>query len=140
MPWCSFFSISFSFCLGATKHLYNWLCRSVCWLVTHSFDDPHVAPNWPTSVLGLVCMIRGSPGHFVTSVFNWIVDIYLTMGDLIGVFFRSSAIEILLHHSRIRNIPVYKFKIGLTGCWHAVKPHNNISKSNGNQPITDLKT
>ena len=22
--------------------------RSVCWLVTHSFDDPHVAPYWPT--------------------------------------------------------------------------------------------
>ena len=40
--------------LGATKHLYNWLCplvgRSVCLClsVTHSFDDPHVAPYWPT--------------------------------------------------------------------------------------------
>ena len=42
--------------LGATKHLYNWLCplfswsvgRSVGWLVTHSFDNPHVAPYWPT--------------------------------------------------------------------------------------------
>ena len=38
--------------LGATKHLYNWLCLSVglsvCRLVTHSFDDPHVAPYWPT--------------------------------------------------------------------------------------------
>ena len=37
--------------LGATKHLYNWLCslvgRSVG-RVTHSFDDPHVAPYWPT--------------------------------------------------------------------------------------------
>ena len=30
--------------LGATKHLYNWLRPLVCWLVTHSFDDPHVAP------------------------------------------------------------------------------------------------
>ena len=34
--------------LGATKHLYNWLCPSVGWSVTHSFDDPHVAPYWPT--------------------------------------------------------------------------------------------
>ena len=42
--------------LSATKHLYNWLCpsvgwlvgRSVGWSVTHSFDDPHVAPYWPT--------------------------------------------------------------------------------------------
>ena len=42
--------------LGATKHLYNWLCplvgrsvgRLVCLSVTHSFDDPHVAPYWPT--------------------------------------------------------------------------------------------
>ena len=38
--------------LGATKHLYNWLCPSVClsvcWSVTHSFDDPDVAPYWPT--------------------------------------------------------------------------------------------
>ena len=33
--------------LGATMHLYNWLCPSVC-RVTHSFDDPHVAPYWPT--------------------------------------------------------------------------------------------
>ena len=41
------------FCfLGATKHLFNWLCPSVGWSVglsvTHSFDDPHVAPDWPT--------------------------------------------------------------------------------------------
>ena len=41
--------------LGATKHLYNWLCLSVGWLVcwsfgrvTHSFNHPHVAPYWPT--------------------------------------------------------------------------------------------
>ena len=42
--------------LGATKHLYNWLCplvgRSVGWsvglLVTHSFDDPHRRTYWPT--------------------------------------------------------------------------------------------
>ena len=44
--------IFFSFFLGATKHLYNWLCplvcRSVCLSVTHSFDDSHVAPYWPT--------------------------------------------------------------------------------------------
>ena len=46
------------FFLGATKHLYNWLCplvgrsvgRLVCG-VTHSFDDPHVAP---IGLLGLV--------------------------------------------------------------------------------------
>ena len=45
--------------LGATKHLHNWLCPSVGWLVgrlvgwsvTHSFDDPHVAP---IGLLGLV--------------------------------------------------------------------------------------
>ena len=42
--------------LGATKHLYNWLCplvgwsvgRLVGWLVTHLFNDPLVAPYWPT--------------------------------------------------------------------------------------------
>ena len=38
--------------LSATKHLYNWLCPSVglsvCLSVTHSFDDPNVAPYWPT--------------------------------------------------------------------------------------------
>ena len=41
--------------LGATKHLYNSLCPSVGWFfgrsvcgVTHLFDDPHVAPYWPT--------------------------------------------------------------------------------------------
>ena len=45
--------------LDATKHLYNWLCRSVVQSVghlvgqsvggvTHSFNDPHVAPYWPT--------------------------------------------------------------------------------------------
>ena len=39
--------------LGATKHLYNWLCPSVgrcvsVGRVTHSFDDPPVAPYWPT--------------------------------------------------------------------------------------------
>ena len=35
----------------ATKHLYNWLCPSVglsVTSVTHSFDDQHVAPYWPT--------------------------------------------------------------------------------------------
>ena len=38
--------------LGATKHLYNWLCPlvglpvclSVCLSVMHSFDNPYVAP------------------------------------------------------------------------------------------------
>ena len=35
--------------LGATKHLHNWLCPwSVGWSVTHLFDNPHVAPYWPT--------------------------------------------------------------------------------------------
>ena len=37
--------------LSATKHLYDWLCplvgRSVG-RVTYSFDDPLVAPYWPT--------------------------------------------------------------------------------------------
>ena len=36
---------------GATKHLYNWLCPLVCWSVSwvmHSFENPHVAPYWPT--------------------------------------------------------------------------------------------
>ena len=35
--------------------LLEWLCPLVCWSVgllvgrvTHSFDDPHVAPYWPT--------------------------------------------------------------------------------------------
>ena len=49
------FSRLFTRFLGATKHLYNWLCPlvglSVCWSVTHSFDDPHVAP---IGLLGLV--------------------------------------------------------------------------------------
>ena len=37
--------------LGATKQLCNWLCPSVglsVGRVTHSFNDPHVAPYWPT--------------------------------------------------------------------------------------------
>ena len=38
--------------LGATKHLYNWLCPWLVGLsvgqVTHASDDPHVAPYWPT--------------------------------------------------------------------------------------------
>ena len=43
----AFFILAFFPFLGATKHLYNWLCPLVC-RVTHSFDDPHVAPYWPT--------------------------------------------------------------------------------------------
>ena len=54
----SWFCITF---LGATKHLYNWLCpsvgRSVCW-VTHSFDDPHVAPYWPTRPCYYIALCR----------------------------------------------------------------------------------
>ena len=49
------FKIPFSMFLGATKHLYNWLCplvdRSVersVGRVTQSFNDPHVAPYQPT--------------------------------------------------------------------------------------------
>ena len=42
----------FLFFLGATKHLYNCLCPSVCrsvgWSVTHLFDDPHRRTYWPT--------------------------------------------------------------------------------------------
>ena len=41
--------------LGATKHLYNWLSPSVGRLVTHSLDDPHVAPYWPTWPCFLAC-------------------------------------------------------------------------------------
>ena len=48
-------SITDNVFLGATKHLYNWLCllvgQSVGRLVTHLFDDPHVAP---IGLLGLV--------------------------------------------------------------------------------------
>ena len=43
--------------LGATKHLYNWLCPPVCRSVTHSFDDPQVAP---IGLLGLV-ILKGAP-------------------------------------------------------------------------------
>ena len=39
---------SYKLFLGAPKHLYNWLCPSVGLSVTHSFDDPHCAPYWPT--------------------------------------------------------------------------------------------
>ena len=39
--------------LGATKLLYNWLCPLVGRSVTHSFDDPHVAPYWLLSYLAL---------------------------------------------------------------------------------------
>ena len=52
------FNLTFSFfrpCLGATKHLNNWLCPLVCrsvgllvCRVTHLFVDPYVAPYWPT--------------------------------------------------------------------------------------------
>ena len=51
--------------LGATKHLYNWLCPLVGWLVgwsvsrlvTHSFDDPHRRTYWPTWPLYLLDQI-----------------------------------------------------------------------------------
>ena len=49
-----YFAISFFvfLFLGAIKHLFNWLSllvgRLVCLSVTHSFDDQHVAPFWPT--------------------------------------------------------------------------------------------
>ena len=53
--------------LGATKHLHNWLCSLVGWLVgrsvgrvTHSFDNPHVAPYWPTwpcSFMNVFCLL-----------------------------------------------------------------------------------
>ena len=43
--------------LGATKHLYNWLCPSVGWSVTHSFDEPHIAP---IGLLGLVFLSETS--------------------------------------------------------------------------------
>ena len=33
-------------------------------------------------------------------------------------FFRSCAIEMVLNPSRVRIIPVYKCKIGVTGCEH----------------------
>ena len=49
------YNLYIQFFLGATKHLYDWLCPLVGWsvarLVTHSFDDQHVAPIGP---LGLV--------------------------------------------------------------------------------------
>ena len=39
-------------CRNLEKHLHSWLCPSVCPLVcrsvTHSFNDPHGAPYWPT--------------------------------------------------------------------------------------------
>ena len=47
-PFHIYLFFSFLFFLGATKHLYNKLCPSVGRSVTHSFDDPHVAPYWPT--------------------------------------------------------------------------------------------
>ena len=38
VPDCSHFSIFFlTFFLGATKHLYNWLCPLVCLLVCNAF-------------------------------------------------------------------------------------------------------
>ena len=62
--------------LGATKHLYNWLCpsvgRSVGW-VTHSFDDPHVAPYWPTwpcSIPSFLPSAPFSPFSPISSVFR----------------------------------------------------------------------
>ena len=54
--WCLLKIEFFQSFLGATKHLYNWLCPSVGWLVgwliglsvTHLFNDLHVAPYSPT--------------------------------------------------------------------------------------------
>ena len=70
--------------LGATKHLYNWLCPLVGWSVgllvgrtvgrvTHSFDDPHVAPYWPT----WPCLIFKQKNTSVTllaALKNWLLD------------------------------------------------------------------
>ena len=34
---------------GCVRRSVGWLVgRSVGWSVTHSFDDPHVAPYWPS--------------------------------------------------------------------------------------------
>ena len=55
--------------LSATKHLFNWLCPTIGWSVgwlirlvgrlvgwvTHSFDDSHVAPYWPTWPYFFIC-------------------------------------------------------------------------------------
>ena len=38
----------FSSFLGATKHLYDWLCLSVCPSACNTFDDPNGAPYRPT--------------------------------------------------------------------------------------------
>ena len=71
-----FVTLSF---LGATKHLYNWLCQSVDWSVgwsvgrvKHSFDDSHVAPYWPTwpcsTSTGDIC-ITGTAQILVVNLF-----------------------------------------------------------------------
>ena len=60
------FQASIAF-LGATKHHYNWLCPSVGRSVTHSFDDPHVAPF---GLLGLVTLpfLKSKKGELVKVV------------------------------------------------------------------------
>ena len=47
---CPFFIfVYFSSFLGAPKHLYDWLCLSVCPSACNTFDDPNGAPYRPTS-------------------------------------------------------------------------------------------
>ena len=45
--------------LGTTKPLNKWVCPLVGWSVTRSFDDPNVAPFWPT----LPCLFLGRTNH-----------------------------------------------------------------------------
>ena len=62
-------SITDNVFLGATKHLYNWLCllvgQSVGWLVTHLFDDPHVAPVGLLGLVSLISVIVGLKCTFI---------------------------------------------------------------------------
>ena len=48
--------------LGATKHLCNWLSPLVGRSVTHSLDDPHIAPYWST----WPCFLSRGPKTVVT--------------------------------------------------------------------------
>ena len=58
----------FNFFLGATKHLYNWLCLLVSWLVGWSVTHSFVAPYWPTWPCFLIkfhsCSISFPGGRF----------------------------------------------------------------------------
>ena len=96
MPHDSFFNFFFvrmdtmAFFLGARKHLYNWSVGRLVGRVTHSFDDPYVAPK--LGLPGLILVLKTNYLHHVLSSLRlfdmlWSSIVYIiTYGSYACVF------------------------------------------------------